>query len=130
MYKNYVKMITAILNFFNFFGKLNPSKMINIVLLGVIFYMAWHSNNLEIERDNYKDRYEKVYDKYTNYVNRMQDIRDKQTVECNEILRGYTEKKNQEIEDLSRDFKNKYLELLKLYTDVLQKRSNDNENTK
>jgi uncharacterized membrane protein YhiD involved in acid resistance len=124
-------MFTAIsVGFAKFFAKLTPSKMINIVLLIGLFFLYSHSQDLKKERDDYKDRYQTEQDNHNKYVKSIQDARDKQTVDCNDILRAYTDRKNKEIEDLSREFKNKYLEVLTLYQRLLEKDSKCNEISK
>ena len=112
---------TITIGFTKFFAKLTPSKMINIVLLIGLFFLYSHSESLKKERDDYKDRYTAEQNNHQKYVQTIQDARDKQTIDCNEILNDYTEKKNKEIDDLSKDFRKKYLDLLTLYQKVLEK---------
>lgn len=121
-------MFSAItVGFTKFFAKLTPSKMINIVLLGVIFYFVMHSQDLKKERDNYKDRYQTEQDKHNTYVKSIQDSRDKQTYDCTKMIQDYVDKKNEEIDDLNKDFNKRYGELLHLYEKLLEKRSKNNE---
>lgn len=123
-------MLKTILDFLKFFTQLSPSKMINIVLLVVITFFYFHSESLKSERNDYKDRYITEQTQHQKYVQTIQDARDKQTINCNEILNEYTEKKNKEIEQLNKDFKDKYLEVLTLYQKLLEKNNKDNGNNK
>lgn len=96
--------------------------MINVLLLMVIVFMAIHASKLQDERDVYKEDYKDLYGRYQEYIDKTIEYREKQTNDCNDRLVSYTDKKNAEVEELSREFRVKYVELLKLYTNLNKKR--------
>lgn len=114
-------MMEKIGEFFQFFAKLSPAKMINVVLLGVIIFIGWHSYTtqeaLRVERDDFKDRWETVSDKYNAQVTENQTIQNKLQADCAEQIREFNEKRDAEAKAFTDDMKEKYSILLKKLTD-------------
>lgn len=106
------------LNFMKFWASLTPAKMINILLLVVIIFISIHASKMQDERDKSQDNYDSLYLRYQDYIDKTIEYRDSQSKDCNERLMDYSDKKNAEIEELSREFRVKYVELLKLYTNL------------
>lgn len=114
-------MVEKIVEFFTFFAKLSPSKMINIVLLGVIFFVGWWSwdsqEAFKAERDDFKAKYDTLYVRYTAQVDKNQMTQNQLKDSCQVRFERYADRKDAEIKSLVAEFNLKYSTMLKEITD-------------
>lgn len=115
-------MFEAIKTYIESITKLTPRQQLIAVLITLIIAIGYWSydtqSKLQVERDNYKDRYEKAYEK----LDKLQDTRITSNDTCIARFENYQRKKDREILELSRDFSRKYNILLDKYEELLTKR--------
>ena len=114
-------MFEAITSYLSSVTKLTPKNQVIALLISLIIAIGWWSysvqGKLETERDNYKDRYEKAYEK----LEKLQDTRITSNDTCTARFENYQRQKDKEIQELSNSFADKYNVLLDKYEKLLSK---------
>lgn len=113
-----------------FFTGLTPSKMINIVLVAVIAYFIWHNNKVEDtlvkERDDIKNKYDQLYIRYTQQVDKNQNVQNQIKDDCNDKIQAIMEQKERDQKEINRVNEVKYHKLLKLLENKYYKNGKNN----
>lgn len=113
-------MFDKIPDFLKFFVTLTNRNRVQVILISVIFAMGYFTYSLQQERDNYKDRYDTLYVKYTASVDKAQATQNKISVDCDTKFKEYREKKDAEVSKLMDQYLVKYNELLVTYQELLK----------
>jgi TPP-dependent pyruvate/acetoin dehydrogenase alpha subunit len=120
-------MMDKLPDFLKFFVTLSNNAKLNVILLLACFSIGYWSyetqGNLAKQRDDFKDRYDKLYDKYTSSLDKNQKMQNELQANCNERFKTYRERKDVEVDKLVADYLVKYNELLRTYQELLKNKN-------
>lgn len=112
-----------ILQFLQFWVKLGVNNKIYVVLImlnfGLGYLLLTYSNKFEQERDDFKIKYDNLYQKYTEYVDKNQNTQNQLKDNCHEDFKKYSQKKDKEIKELVNEYDTKYEKLLDKYEQLI-----------
>ena len=112
-----------ILQVLQFWVKLGVNNKIYVVLIvlnfGLGYLLLTYSNKFEQERDDFKVKYDNLYQKYTEYVDKNQSTQNQLKDNCHEDFKKYSQQKDKEIKELVSDYDVKYEKLLDKYEQLI-----------
>jgi len=118
-------MIDKLPDFLKFFVTLSNAAKVNVILLCLVLAIGYWSydtqSKLQVERDNFKDRYEKLYDKYQVALDSSQARQTKAQADCMNQFKTYRETKDAEVQKLVDNYMIKYNDLLDQYKELAKK---------
>lgn len=112
-----------ILQVLQFWVKLGVNNKIYVVLImlnfGLGYLLLTYSNKFEQERDDFKVKYDNLYQKYTEYVDKNQSTQNQLKDNCHEDFKKYSQQKDKEVKELVNEYDAKYEKLLDKYEQLI-----------